>query len=41
MRNTPRPPKIWRKFPETLEMMNPNKIFGAHEKIVENLEHKD
>ena len=41
-KNTPRPSKIWGKFPETLwNMMNPNKVFGAHEKIVGNLEHKD
>ena len=42
MKNTLRPPKIWGKFPETLwNMMNQNKVFGAHEKIVGNLEHKD
>ena len=42
MKNNPRPPKIWEKFPETLwNMMNPNKVFGAHEKIVGIFEHKD
>ena len=41
-KNTPRPPKIWGKFRETLwNMMNPNKVFGAPKKIVGNLEHKD
>ena len=42
MKNTPRPPKIWGKFSETLwNMMNSNKVFGAYEKIVGNSEHKD
>ena len=42
MKNTPRPPKIWGKFLETLwNMMNTNKVFKAHEKIVGDLEHKD
>ena len=42
MKNTPKPLKIWEKFLKTLwNMMNPNKVFGAHEKIIENLEHKD
>ena len=37
MKNTPRPLKIWGKFSETLwNMMNSNKVFGAHEKIVGN-----
>ena len=41
-KNTPRPPKIWGKFLETLwNMMNPNKVFGAQKNIVGNLEHKD
>ena len=41
MKNTPRPSKIWKNFLETLwNMMNPNKVFGAHEKIFGNLEHK-
>ena len=41
-KNTPRPRKIWENFLETLwNMMNPNKVFGSHEKIVGNLEHKD
>ena len=40
-KNTLKPPKIWGRFLETLwNMMNPNKVFGAHEKIFGNLEHK-
>ena len=42
MKNTPKPPKIGGNFSKTLwNMMNPNKVFGAYEKIVGNLEHKD
>jgi len=37
-KNTPKALKIREKFPETLwNMRNPNKVFGAHEKIF--LEH--
>ena len=42
MKNTSRPQKIWGKFLEPLwNMMNPNKVFGAHKNIIGNLEHKD
>ena len=42
MKNTLRPLKIGGKFRETLwNMMNPNKVFGAHKNIVGNFEHKD
>jgi hypothetical protein len=42
MKNTPKAPKIQRKFPETLwNMRNPNKVFGAHEKIDEEIKEKD
>jgi hypothetical protein len=34
MKNTLKAPKIRENFPETLwNMRNPNKIFGAHDKI--------
>jgi hypothetical protein len=35
MKNTPKAPKIQEKFLETLwNMKNPNKVFGAHYKII-------
>ena len=41
-KNTSRPLKIWEKLLETVwNMMNLNKVFKSHEKIVKNLEHKD
>jgi hypothetical protein len=34
VKNTPKALKIQKKFPETLwNMRNPNKVFGAHDKI--------
>jgi hypothetical protein len=35
VKNTPKALKIWENFPETLwNMRNPNKVFGAHDKII-------
>jgi hypothetical protein len=42
MKNTPKALKIQGKFSETLwNMWNPNKVFGAHEKIDETIKEKD
>jgi hypothetical protein len=42
MKNTPKALKIQGKFSETLgNIKNPNKVFGAHEKIGEMTKEKD
>jgi hypothetical protein len=42
VKNTPKAPKIQENFSGTLgNMRNPNKVFGAHEKIDEEIKEKD